>query len=193
MKTAAGLQVLEMFEQYRRLSDEELELLLEDFDNLLEAAQSCLVSELKTRGQTDATIAAAIDAGKKHKLPLTSIEGFDPDLTKKIGSVTSFRGVGRIFYGKSNSTYDELFAFEEYDTTLWWIVLFIPFIPRGSFRIRRKRLRTDDPPKTFSHYSFVVVQQIPFLRRENTFRVVLSIALFLYFGCLLVLAIVKSR
>lgn len=187
--TAPGLQASETFEQYRRLSDEELEYLLEDFDSLLENARSCLVAELRTRGHTDETIAAIIDAGKKHKLPLSSIEGFDPDLTRKIGSVTNFEGIGRIFYGKANSTYNELFAFEEYDTTLWWIFLFIPFIPRGSFRIRRKRQRMDDPPKTFSPYPFVVVQQVPDLRRENTFRLILGIALFLCFGIVLVLAI----
>jgi hypothetical protein len=189
MKTAPGFQASEMFDQYRQLSDDELEYLLEDFDSLLAPAQSCLVAELRTRGQTDETIAAIIDAGKKHKLPLVSIDGFDPDLTRKIGSVTNIRGIGRIFYGKTNFTYNELFAFEEYDTTLWWIFSFIPVISRGSFRIRRKRQRMDDPPRTFSSYAFVVVQQIPFLWRENVIRMALSVALFLLFGFMLVPAI----
>jgi len=193
MNKAPGLQASEMFEHYRRLSDDELEYLLEDFDNLLADAQSCLMAELRTRGQTDATIAATIDASKKHKLPLSSMDGFDPDLTRKIGSVTNFRGLGRIFYGKTNYIYNELFAFEEYDTTLWWIVQFIPLIPRGSFRIRRKRQRMDDPPRTFSSYPFVVVRRVPFLRRENTFRLILSIALFLFFGLMVVRAAIFSR
>lgn len=174
MKTAPGGQASEMFERYRRLSDEELEHLLEDFDNLLEPAQSCLLAELRTRGQTEAAIAEISDAGRKHKLPLTSIGGFDPDLTREIGGVRRFHGIGRIFYGKSNYTYNELFAFEEFDTTLWWILFFIPIIPQGSFRIRRKRQRTD-VPGAFSSQAFVVVRQVPFLWAANALRIILGI------------------
>src|SRR5438270_7043779 len=111
MKAAPGLNAPELFEQYRRLNDDELEQLLREFDDLLETAQSCLLAELRTRGHTDKTISAIIDASKKLKLPLTAIDGFDSSLTKKIGSVSSFRGIGRIFYGKAHHMFNETFAF----------------------------------------------------------------------------------
>jgi len=65
MKAAQGMNAPELFERYRGLSDVELEQLLREFDDLLETAQSCLIAELRTRGQTDETISATIEAGKK--------------------------------------------------------------------------------------------------------------------------------
>jgi hypothetical protein len=100
MNAAPGMNAPELFEQYRRLSEEELEQLLREFDDLLEPAQACLIAELQTRGQTDKTISATIEAGRKVRLPLTLTDGFDPDLTKKIGSVSSFHGIGRFFSEK---------------------------------------------------------------------------------------------
>ena len=187
MKAAPGLNAPELFEQYRRLNDDELEQLLREFDDLLETAQSCLLAELRTRGHTDKPMAAIIDAGKKLKLPLTSIDGFDPDLTRKIGGLWTFKGIGRIFYGKANRTINETFAFEEFDTTLWWIVFWIPVIPRGSFRIRRKV----DENHLFSSYSFVVVQRVPFLWVENIFRLVLAITYLLFLGYPMILPVLR--
>jgi hypothetical protein len=185
MKAAPGMNSPELFEQYRRLSDEELEKLLREFDDLLEAAQSCLIAELQRRGQTDKTISTTMDAGKKLKLPLTSIDGFDPGLTKKIGSVSSFHGIGRIFYGKAHRTFNETFAFEEFDTTLWWIFCWIPLIPQGSFRIRRK----EDRP--FAPYAFVVVQRVPFLWVQNIFRLILAITYLSFLGYPIISAILR--
>jgi hypothetical protein len=186
MKAAPGLNAPELFEQYRRLSDDELEQLLREFDDLLETAQSCLLAELRTRGHKDKPIAAIMDAGKKFNLPLTSTDGFDPGLTKKIGSLWNFKGIGRIFYGKTNHTVNEIFAFEEFDTTLWWIISWIPFIPRGSFRIRRKINKN-----RFSG-SFVVVQRVPFLWAENIFRLILAISFLLFLGYPIVSAILRK-
>jgi hypothetical protein len=186
MKVTPGMNAPELFEQYRRLSDEELEQLLREFDDLLETAQSCLIAELRTRGLTDKTVSATIEAGKKLKLPLTLTDGFDRDLTKKIGRLWSFHGIGRVFYGKTHRTFNETFAFEEYDTTLWWIFFWIPLIPEGSFRIRRKQ---KDRP--FTPYAFVVVQRIPFLWIQNIFRLILAITYLSFLGYPIISAILR--
>jgi hypothetical protein len=190
MKAAPGMNAPELFEQYRRLSEEELEQLLREFGDLLETAQSCLIAELRTRGQTDETISATIEAGRKLKLPLTLTDGFDPDLTKKIGSVSNIKGIGRIFYGKTHLTFNETFAFEEFDTTLWWIFFLIPLIPEGSFRIRRKQ--EDRLMTAFSSYSFVVVQRIPFLWVQNIFRLILAITFLSFWGYPIISAILRQ-
>ena len=187
MKAAQGMNAPELFERYRGLSDVELEQLLREFDDLLEPAQSCLIAELRTRGQTDETISATVEAGKKIKLPLTLTDGFDPALTKKIGSVSSFHGIGRIFYGKAHRTFNETFAFEEYDTTLWWILFWIPLIPKGSFRIRRKQ---EDRP--FTSYAFVIVRRIPFLWAQNLLRLIFAVTYLLFLGYPLLSAILRQ-
>ena len=186
MKAAPGMNAPELFEQYRRLSDVELEQLLREFDDLLEPAQACLIAELQRRGQTDKTISATMEAGKKIKLPITLTDGFDRELTKKVGSVWSFHGIGRIFYGEAHRTCNETFAFEEYDTTLWWIFVWIPLIPQGSYRIRRKQ---EDRP--FTPSAFVVVQRVPFLWVQNIFRLILAITYLLVFGYSIISAILR--
>jgi len=186
MKAAPGMNAPELFEQYRRLSDEELEQLLREFDDLLEAAQSCLIAELQRRGQTDKTISTTMEAGKKLKLPLTLTDGFDRDLTKKIGSVSSFHGIGRIFYGNAHRTFNETFAFEEFDTTLWWIFFWIPLIPQGSFRIRRKQ-----EERPFTPHTFVVVQRLPFLWVQNIFILIMDTIYLSFFGYLIISAILR--
>jgi hypothetical protein len=47
------------------------------------------------------------------------------------------RGIGTKFYGKSNYSHDVRCRIEEFDTTLWFVVIFFPLIPIASYRIRR--------------------------------------------------------
>jgi len=152
----------ELRQHYRRLCDEELEQLLSEFDDLLDDAKTCLIAELKSRGRTEEILTAAIDAGRRRRLPLTAIDGVDLALTKEIGSVSSFNGIGRIFYGKNSFIFNEAFAFEEFDTTLWWICFWIPFVSRGCFRIRRRRDRPHIPGSLPTH-SFVIIRRLSFL------------------------------
>jgi len=59
---------------YRNKSEDELDRLLQDLDDLEEDAQSALISELKVRGRTEAEVSPLIAKGRNNKLPLSSIE-----------------------------------------------------------------------------------------------------------------------
>ena len=46
-------------------------------------------------------------------------------------------GIGLAYYGIKALKFDD--EWEEYDTTKWFCLVWLPIIPIGSFRIRRKR------------------------------------------------------
>ena len=179
---------------YRRMTDGELDRLMGEFDDLVDEARPVAVAELKARGRNDQEISVLIEAGRKRRLPLASVPGADLDLTAQIGSLHWHNGTGRTFYGKANRVYDEVYAYDEFDTTLWWTLLWIPFIPRGSFRIRRKQARPENSgpearvlrerpairqtervfPYTFSAYSIAVVRRLPFAWAQNAAMLALA-------------------
>jgi hypothetical protein len=105
---------------YHRMTYDELEHLLGEFDDLVDEARGFLVSEFKTRGRNDREISLLVEAGRKRKLPLTSVEGADLDLTSQVGSLYTVKGTGRRFYGQANGVHDEVYEYDEFDTTLWW-------------------------------------------------------------------------
>ena len=123
---------------YRQMSDDELERLLADSHDLLEDAQISLLAEFKSRGRSDKEAELLAEAGRKLTLPLTETEGADLQLTAEVGSLFRFNGTGRVFLGEGNHTYNETYDYEEFDTTLFWTLFYVPVVPRGRFRVRRR-------------------------------------------------------
>jgi hypothetical protein len=119
---------------YRDQSEDELDRLLEELDELEGDAQRALISELKTRGRTDAEISSLIERGRRRKLPLGSIEGADAVLTDWVGNVRRIKGTGRSLLGQANCEHNDVYGYDELDTTLWWTILWIPFLPSGGLR-----------------------------------------------------------
>jgi hypothetical protein len=167
---------------YRKKTDSELERLLGQFDDLVDNAQLCLISELKARGRTEKDLSSVLERSRKRKIPLSDIEGLHLALAAQVGSVRRvyrFRGslllaTGRAFYGAANRAYNEEYAYSEFDTTLWWMVLGIPVIPRGSFRIRSRAAL----PYILGD-NFVVVRRLPFMWAQNAARLALDAVLLL--------------
>ncbi len=159
---------------FRSQSEDELNRLLEELDELEGGAQATLISELKIRGRTDAEISAVIARGRNRKLALGAIEGSDAVLTDWVGSVRRVRGTGRAFLGQANCDHNDIYNFDELDTTLWWTILWIPFLPRGSFRIRRREANPDVPRFARGNSQFAIVRRLPFLWVSNTVWLLLA-------------------
>ena len=167
---------------YRKQTDSELDQLLGQFDDLVDNAQRSLISELKIRGRSEQDLSSFLERSRRRKMPLSTIEGVDLALAAQVGRIRRvyrFRGslllaTGRAFYGASNRVYNEEYAYSEFDTTLWWIVLGIPVAPRGSFRIRSRVAL----PYILGD-NFVVVRRLSFLWSQNAARLVLDAILVL--------------
>lgn len=142
------------------MSDDELERLLADSHNLVNDARVTLLAEFKSRGRTEKEAALLAEAGRNRTLPLTATVGVDLQLTAEIGDLSTHNGTGRRFMGKRNVTYDETYDYEEFDTGLFWTVFFVPVLPRGTFRVRR-RVRSELPRfARESSYEFVIVRRL---------------------------------
>jgi hypothetical protein len=132
------------------MSTEELMRLAAEFQELREEAQRALVEELRFRGLTESEITGRVTR--------SWLDGMDEELTQTLGNVRSVNGTGRTFYGKWNRVIDVDLGFEEFDTTLWLTLFFIPIYKLGRFRIRRRLVKGLSP--TESEYSFVVVSRL---------------------------------
>jgi hypothetical protein len=168
--------------RYRAQSDDELDRLLGELDELEDDAKTLLFSELKARGRTDTEVSSLIARGRDRRLPLGSIEGIDPILTAWVGNVRRVNGTGRAFFGRTNCEYNPQYDYDEIDTTLWWTIFWVPIVPRGSFRIRRKATRPGAARFAGGHdYQLVIVRRLPFLWLANLGWLALVATLFCYF------------
>lgn len=165
---------------YRDQSDDQLDRLLGELDELEGDAQAALISELKTRGRRDAEISSLIARGRNRKLTLVSIEGADAVLTDWVGDVHRINGTGRAFLGRANLEHNDVYDFDELDTTLWWTILWIPFVPRASFKMRRREASPDVPRFARGNSQFVIVRRLPFLWVNNAGWLVLAGVLLWY-------------
>lgn len=167
---------------YREMDEDRLIQLISEFDDLEKDAQRELLEELMGRGRHEQEIWELVGAGRKQRLPLHVLPGTDANLTRRIGNVRSVNGTGRRFYGRGNYSCNEELGYEEWDTTLWIVFLWIPILPRGAFRVRRKLASTQfDRPNTptlFPGHKFVAIRKLPFRWSENKGKILLAILLF---------------
>jgi hypothetical protein len=77
---------------------------------------------------------------------------------KSFGKVRLYRGIGRKFYGRTDYRHDSQREIEEFDTTFWFVFLFIPVIPLRSCRIRRRYRRRWN---LFASKTYQVLHRLP--------------------------------
>ena len=77
---------------------------------------------------------------------------------KSFGRVRLYRGIGRKFYGRSDYSHDSQREIEEFDTTFWFVFLFVPVIPLRSCRIRRRYRRRWN---LFASKTYQVLHRLP--------------------------------
>ena len=77
---------------------------------------------------------------------------------KSFGKVRLYRGIGRKFYGRSDYSHDSQREIEEFDTTFWFVFLFVPVIPLRSCRIRRRYRRRWN---LFASKTYQVLHRLP--------------------------------
>lgn len=114
---------------YSSLSDDEVLRLATRPQDLTDEARSLLDAELSQRNLNahDVETCRAV------------VTEFERSEALKVAVPFTTRGMGRKFFGKSNYQYDSISNSEEFDTTLWFVLLMFPLIPLGTYRIRRRR------------------------------------------------------
>jgi hypothetical protein len=115
--------------KYQHLTDDEILHLAEDRDQLTDNARLALDVELSRRRLAPSDIEA------------DRIEREAVDKTEKLTNVVRFYidrvGLGKKFLGKASRRRDPSGLFEQYDTTLWFVVLWCPVFPIATYTVRR--------------------------------------------------------
>jgi hypothetical protein len=73
---------------------------------------------------------------------------------------STYHGTGRDFLGHFNSNFDQLSGMQEYETTLWVVVVYFPLIPLATYRVRR-RPKESWLRRVFSPSPVTVIDQLP--------------------------------
>jgi hypothetical protein len=113
---------------YRHLTDDELLHIAEQRDQLTDDAQFALNAELSSRklssGDIDTYRTGREDAEKADEL-------------RRARTSYHYNRGWKKFLGKTNRRRDESGTFEEYESTLWFVVWLFPVFPIGTFTVRR--------------------------------------------------------
>ncbi len=123
------MQTADFRATYAQMSDEELLCLAADRHGLSEDAIRALDAELHHRG---------LHSGQSLKLKRNFERLRARDLVGTLGF--TFRGLGRHFLGASNYTANLTARYEEFDSTLWRFIGFLPVFPVATVHIRRPLL-----------------------------------------------------
>ncbi len=121
------LNTTDFQQHYQQLSNEELLLVAADRQELTDDAVAALDVELTKRG---------LHRGQGVKLKRNVERITARDAVGHIG--LSYRGWGKQFIGARNYVADETSGFEEFDSTLWLFVAFVPLVPLAGVHIRRR-------------------------------------------------------
>ena len=122
----------EFRERYSGMSDNELCRLDAAGDSLTDDAQSALVAEMQSRGLV----------GQRRETVRAETAQWAREAALDIGDIgLSAKGVGKTFLGKSAYGRDDTGDAETFTTNLWFLILFLPVFPIGTYRIRRPRGR----------------------------------------------------
>jgi hypothetical protein len=145
-------------ETYQLLSDDEVLRLAADRENLLEEARHVLDGELRRRGLTASSITEY----------LGDVE--QAEMRQQLGNLPFILpyGLGKRLFGKRARVVDPGSKWEEFDTTLWMVLFWVPMIPIATYRVRRPiRKRVISNPLAF--YKFTAVS-----RKDRDWRLILQ-------------------
>jgi len=114
--------------EYSHLTDDEVLHIAEESDELTAEARQDLELELHRRKLSPADVCTY--HAETHRLS----EAPDPNLFT--AHVSMPYGIGKKFFGKRNCSQDA--NFDEFDTTLWFVIFWLPLIPISGCRIKRE-------------------------------------------------------
>ena len=125
------MQIQDFTKEYETKSDDELLLLAIDPSELTDDANQALSAELRKRGLAS----KEIDSFKQSESQRKQKEESD------IGhlSVNSRYGIGRQRFCKGDYSFDVATETEEFTTTVFILIFFLPLIPVGTYRVRRSK------------------------------------------------------
>lgn len=111
--------------EYQHLAVDELLHLAEERDQLTDVARSALDAELSRRKLSPSDI-------DSYRLQREGADKADK-LKRAVRSYIPHVGLGKKFLGKTKRHRDPGGLFEDYDTTLWFVVLWFPVFPIATF------------------------------------------------------------
>jgi hypothetical protein len=120
--------------EYQHLTADEILHLAEERDHLTEEARLALDWELQ-RGKLSPS---DVDSYRIEHAASERAENLRVASRLSGISYISHVGVGRKFLGKSNRRRDPSGLFEQYETTLWFVVLWFPVFPIATCTVRSK-------------------------------------------------------
>jgi hypothetical protein len=123
--------------EYQHLNADELLHVAMESEQLTDEARMALDVELRTRGIS----AADIDSYRADYVAADEAEKLRAARRIAGAPYRSNKGFGTKFLGKTHRSRDPLAKFEEYDTTLWFVVFWFPVFPIASFTVRRSLKR----------------------------------------------------
>lgn len=114
--------------EYQALTDDEILLIAADRENLVDEARQAIDMEMHRRTLTSNDIGQYQAHIEKAKMQ------------EQVGNLPFLvpYGIGKILFGKRVRTVDPKGIWEEFDTTLWVVIFWIPLIPVSTYRIRRR-------------------------------------------------------
>jgi len=115
--------------EYQGLTEDELLHLAEDREHLTDEARSSLDAELGRRRLSPTDI-------DSYRLQRETAANADK-LKRATPSYIHNVGLGKRFFGKTKRHRDTEKLVEQYDTTLWFVVLWFPVFPIATFTVRR--------------------------------------------------------
>lgn len=115
--------------EYSHLTDEEVLNIADDYDDLTIEAKQNLAAELRRRNLSLADVTAY------HEETIALADRPDPNLFT--AHVSLPYGIGKKFLGKLDYSLDTQSQFEEFETTLWFVMFWFPLIPISGCRIKR--------------------------------------------------------
>lgn len=164
----------ELGEEYRGKTNEELLQLALSPEELTQEARLALTGELARRRIDDE---AHLSEARKEQIERKSKND------RNIGTLGFIHllGVGRLRFGSADRTYDSETGLERFRTTVFVLIFYFPFIPRGTYLVERKRAFPDH---------LAVLEKLP-LDWEQILRVWI-VAVSSIFGSILLIKLLTS-
>lgn len=125
------LQFRDFAKEYSGRLDEDLLRLVLVSSDLTDEARLALTSELTRRGLSEQQVREFEMEETERKQQLESETG-------KLFFLPHY-GIGRNRFCKGDCVFDEVSGFEEFTTTIFVILFWIPLVPTGTFRVRRTK------------------------------------------------------
>lgn len=114
--------------EYQALADDEVLRIAADRENLVDEARQAIDMEMHRRNLSPGDI-------EQYQAHIEKA-----DMQEQVGNLPFLvpYGIGKILFGKRARIVDPKAIWEEFDTTLWVVIFWVPLIPVRTYRIRRR-------------------------------------------------------